>query len=506
MSTNLNKTEKIELKIKMENFGPLSKGEINLKPLTIFIGPNNSGKSYTAMLIHSIFESYPLPERFPIRKRFFSQEFDFRILSKQLPELKEQIEKQITNLLKDEKEIDIPKQTTKKIIKKIFEEIYQRRLTEELTRSYACPLNELVRIGKKSFKLEINFNSSNVSLISQENKIKIKKYPKIDVKIKLKSSRSPHSLITVKINKNEILIELGGLPKLEELLEERKRKEFINFLNIMIPDMILNASVSYIFKNFPILCYYLPAARSGILQAHKALAATIVKRSPYAGIEKFEIPKLSGVVSDFISSILTLPEKEAPFYKLAQDFERELIKGEVVIRALDEYLGPEIKYNFMEAEIPLHRASSTVSELAPLFLYLKYYIEPNTILIIEEPEAHLHPQSQQILAKYLVKMIRKGVKIIITTHSEYLLRQISNFILLSKIKPEARIKRYRYKKDDFLKPDEVSVYVFKYDKNSKAYKTAEVEVSENEGISDEEFVKIHESLYEEEFKLQKEIG
>ena len=45
-------------KIEIKDFGPICKGEIELKPLTIFIGPNNSGKSYAAMLIHSLYRSY----------------------------------------------------------------------------------------------------------------------------------------------------------------------------------------------------------------------------------------------------------------------------------------------------------------------------------------------------------------------------------------------------------------------------------------------------------------
>ena len=48
------KSVKIDLNMDLENFGPIKKGEIKLRPLTIFIGPNNSGKSYAAMLIHSI--------------------------------------------------------------------------------------------------------------------------------------------------------------------------------------------------------------------------------------------------------------------------------------------------------------------------------------------------------------------------------------------------------------------------------------------------------------------
>ena len=49
--------ENFELNIDLKDFGQISKGNIALKPLTIFIGSNNSGKSYASMLIHSIFES-----------------------------------------------------------------------------------------------------------------------------------------------------------------------------------------------------------------------------------------------------------------------------------------------------------------------------------------------------------------------------------------------------------------------------------------------------------------
>ncbi len=41
---------KVELKIEAKDFGPISSAKITLKPLTLFIGPNNSGKSYAAML------------------------------------------------------------------------------------------------------------------------------------------------------------------------------------------------------------------------------------------------------------------------------------------------------------------------------------------------------------------------------------------------------------------------------------------------------------------------
>lgn len=492
------KVKKMDLGIGITNFGPISSGKIDLKPLTLFIGPNNSGKSYAAMLIHSIFESYDLISqgRFPItfRRRFLFTSIDYRTIYKEFPELKKQI-----NGLEKGKEIVIPKQFIEKISDKISEEVYEKRLSAEIARSYACPLKDLIRIGKRSFALKISFDSYNSHLTYQKNKLKIKEHQNLDIKIKIKAHGMQRSMLEVGVDENdkEILIKMGGLWK------DKSERRFMTF---QLMDIISEICGSKILEHVPMPCFYLPAARSGILQGHKALAASIVKNAPQVGIERLEIPKFSGVVSDFISSVITLPEEKGPFYKLAQEFEKELIKGEIVVKTLGEYIYPEIKYKFHGAEIPLHRSSSTVSELAPLFLYLKYNIEPGSILIIEEPEAHLHPGNQRILAKFLVRLLRKSVNIIITTHSEYLLAQLSSFILLSKVEPGKRVERYKYGKEDFLKPDEIASYVFNYDKKSGGHKITEVEITEEDGISQEEFLKIHEALYEESIKLKRDLN
>lgn len=118
----------------------------------------------------------------------------------------------------------------------------------------------------------------------------------------------------------------------------------------------------------------------------------------------------------------------------------------------------------------------------------------------------MHPENQRILATFLVKLIRSGVTILITTHSEYLLEQLSSFIMLSKVEPQKRIEKYNYNEKDFLKTEEIAAYVFNYDKRSGGNKITEVEITEEEGISQDEFIKIHEALYEETIRLRKELS
>lgn len=488
--------KKMKLTVGVENFGPISKGKIGLKPLTIFIGPNNSGKSYAAMLIHSLFESFT--ESYLPRLPFISKShISFKVIDidKFVGEFSE-LRKFINDLIEG-KEIEVTKHTIDKVINKIFEGIIEDGLNKEIFGSYASPLKELVRIGKRLFKLGINFNSYNIKLKYQRNRLKIEEYPQLNIRILVKLIDIPTYRYNVEVKGKKISIQMS------ERLRERGLDE--DFMFYRLVDSIFEVCTSYMLENIAIPCYYLPAARSGILQGHKALAASIVRKAPYVGIERFEIPKFSGVISDFISTVINLPREKGYLYKFAQDFEEELIEGEIVIRIMEENIS-EIKYNFRNTEIPLHRASSTVSELAPLILYLKYIVEPGDILIVEEPEAHLHPKNQRILAKYIVRLIRKGVNILITTHSEYLLEQLNNFILLGRIKEERRVKQYKYRREDYLESNEIAAYRFGYDKRSKGYKIVAVKVTEKDGISQEEYSRIYELLYEETFKIRKELS
>jgi predicted ATPase len=478
--------EKIRMEVEIENFGPISSGKINIRPLTVFIGPNNSGKSYTAMLIHSIFKSissYTSPFEILYELRF-RQDFQSTELIKELVEI---IKRSIKDL-EEKGECEIPRRLID-IMKEVFKYICETKLGSEITRSFACPLKELIKVGETSSTLRVGFGSHSIDLLLSDEGLKLIEYPQLDLKVKIKAGERPSVPARMIREKNEVLIEVvRGLPP--SLLE----------------DLILRAYIFYLLGDISALCYYLPAARSGILQGHKALVASIVRKIPYVGIERLEIPTFSGVVADFLSSIITLPREKGPLYQLAQELENELLKGEILIRTPEgKYSYPEISYGFQKAEIPLYRASSSVSELAPLLLYLKYYIEPRSVLIIEEPEAHLHPENQRILAKFLVRLVRSGVYVIITTHSDYLLEQLNNFILLSKIEPEKR-KQHGYQENDFLKPDEVAVYVFYYDKDSSGHKIKEAKVTEEDGILQEEFLRIDEALYKETVRISRELG
>ena len=44
--------------INVKNFGPIEKAEIDLRPLTVFVGESNTGKTYLAALIYALHQHF----------------------------------------------------------------------------------------------------------------------------------------------------------------------------------------------------------------------------------------------------------------------------------------------------------------------------------------------------------------------------------------------------------------------------------------------------------------
>jgi len=82
----------------------------------------------------------------------------------------------------------------------------------------------------------------------------------------------------------------------------------------------------------------------------------------------------------------------------------------------------------------------------PLVIFLKHFDSlKNKFLVIEEPEAHFHPKAQIEIERLLVMFINMGAKVLVTTHSDYILNEINNCIKLNQLdknkQDEEKIKK-----------------------------------------------------------------
>ena len=74
-----------------------------------------------------------------------------------------------------------------------------------------------------------------------------------------------------------------------------------------------------------------------------------------------------------------------------------------------------------------------VSQILPV-LVLCYYVPEGSILILEQPEIHLHPSVQACLADVFIEAVtRRNIQIILESHSEHLLRRLQRRIAEEKI-------------------------------------------------------------------------
>ena len=111
--------------------------------------------------------------------------------------------------------------------------------------------------------------------------------------------------------------------------------------------------------------------------------------------------------------------------------------------------------------IPLNLASSSVRGLSDLYFFLRHVAGGNHLLIIDEPESHLDTANQIQLARLIARSVRAGLKVLVTTHSDYLIKELNNLVMLSGSfsDKEAVVKQLGYAADDALEPDAIRAYV-----------------------------------------------
>jgi hypothetical protein len=174
------------------------------------------------------------------------------------------------------------------------------------------------------------------------------------------------------------------------------------------------------------------------------------------------VPRYPLGISDyiyFINDLSQISKNESEFYDFADEIENLLLQGKVSVSDYGDIIfkpAQEIKET-----LNIHLASSMVKSLSGLVLYFRHIAKKGDILIIDEPELNLHPDSQRIVARILVKAVNKGFKIILSTHSDYIIKEFNNFIMLnnaSKSDKKALFDNYGY--DTILNPEKVGAYFF----------------------------------------------
>ena len=467
------KPPKDMLRFDISNFGPISKGKISLRPLTILMGPSNSGKSYAATLIYAFLSSHAAARHGldPSTRQVSSARQDYNGVPH--PNIKK---------LTNNGSFTIPAAQASRMASAGFAPIWK----DAIEHGFGSPINDLIRVKQKTAKVTVTGSDIYEIKISD------------DVKISTRFNKSTvHKIKIMKESPNAI----------SEEDEDGARVLYVGeTFRTASPHFIarnVNAFLLRTLKSAWGRSYHLPAVRSGVLQGHRVMAAGLMKYATYAGTDRPEIQRLTKSVSEFIAELINIPSRPGPFAALSEDLERDLLGGNIRLSQPSKHTMPDIVYRSSNGDMPLHRSSSTVSELAPLSLYLKHVVRKNDLLVIEEPEAHLHLSHQIAFAKYATRMIRQGLNLLITTHSFALMEALNNYLTASNMDPRSR-RKMGMDEGDYLLSEEVSSHLFHKDIKG-GHAITPIEVDEH-GVSLDEFIKITDPLYDLGIKIDKWVA
>ena len=478
------------LELEVANFGPIVEAKIDLRPLTVFVGPSNTGKSYLAILIYAL-------------HRFFSDSVGFGMfwnaMPRELPQrtidaIEEWAQQTFTADKRVERSLVLPSPVTDEI--RSLLDAQGDQLGNEIIRCFGMDeTSALVRKGnRKGARVVFRRHVSNGSA-PFEHELMIGTQGS-----KFKTTIPAETPIRISVEEDATINYLHRMAVDSGSKAGRSHKERDSFVSETL-QILSDPALAQLAGPLRVPASYLPADRTGIMHAHRVLLGSLLNRASQPGLRQGDpLPDLSGVVTDFLKQLIELGDlAERQSNKadaLAKRIEQAILTGSVQIKtSATGYPLFFYKPDGWKNALPLMNTSSMVSELAPVVLYLRHVVQPGETLIIEEPEAHLHPAMQVEFIRQIAALVKADVRVIITTHSEWVLETLANLVRLSDL-PKARRKGIE-DADLVLRPDQVGAWLFKPKRSPKGSVVEEIQFDPDAGGLVSDYSDVAEQLYNE---------
>ena len=409
------------LNVTIKNIGKLTDAEIRIGAFTVLAGPNNTGKSFVSKLLYSLFNAmnanhvqihvnnlvqpvincfYRLdrPAHLNVEKPQMSLEESevekLEILAKdcapgdpkELDELIKNLIHQVSAIEKRVREIHLPEGVKEEVegrqngisgttrMKETHEELKKSldKLKQDLSRGRWAAFTVAGMQYKTRQNLIHNFQISTLSdLVGAED--------------------APSELMFEGFGKFEFSSDEIEFAVDEILLQELQRHSNVVYLE---------SPVYWKLKN----------------------ALEDLRRNPRRMFLTGEREMLSGVPEYFYDLITTLSFRRTggiafpDLYKKLTD--KDIMGGKIAISESGNFSFQENGCNFT---LPL-TAMGIVNMGILALLIERNILDKDTFIFIDEPEAHLHPAWQVVMAETLFELSRHGVNVVIATHSVDILK------------------------------------------------------------------------------------
>lgn len=429
------------MKFNFEKIGFIDSGEVNINDLTVICGRNNTGKTYISHSIYGLLRKCNSLRVEVATKEHIDTLFKEGECIIDIPD--------VCELLKD-----VSKEFSKRSLKDIFN-------SEEET--------------FKNTKVSLTLDDSNNALFDEFYAEAI---------IKLGEDTETELRLITKEDERQITINLINPEVSKGFVKFALQRELIRFiLKPLIPNTFVITSertgAAMFYKDLDSQAHSLLDQIRELKDSKRLNPIELLDRMR----SRYSFPIRSNIDSmryaqDTTKNKSEFSDKKEKYDPLFKKL-RQLVGGSYKTLEKGIYYLPIKKRNREKVEIPMHISSSATKSLYLLDLYLKHVAKIGDVLIIDEPELNLHPDSQRILAQLLTRTVNYGVKVVITTHSDHLLREINTLIMLSNSNIDADdkkdvLEKYSLTEEDTISPDRVSAYV----NASSTHKIHEMKVDE----------------------------
>ena len=504
------------IELEISNFGPVVHGKIELRPLTVFVGPSNTGKSYTAILTYALHRHFSA--RVPLRSsswpssvgyerdiQYFGDAARKQLFEWALSEFKDYEQPNLFTIIDDANRQHIPfvlKGPASEFVRSKFTST-GHYLGQELIRCFGPDLDELTRKGSNEDAQIVIRNRS--SRLLENDDITFTFTPSL-MELELAIPDQLTILPDSRKRHHEFFDELRSVRWLGDS-ESETRIEFVLWRALDALTRLAKPSIVGLLQS---PAYYLPADRTGIMHAHSVVVGALIQQASLAALRHTKpTPVLSGVLADFLEQLIELDGRRDHKSKSRKDratpIESKILGGRIH-EERSEFTGyPSFTYQpkGWKNRLSLMNASSMVSELAPVVLYLRHRVVSGNILIVEEPESHLHPAMQVELTRQLAEVVNSGIRVIVTTHSEWILEELANIVRRSEILPEKVGQQSNGTTS--LPSEQVGAWLFKPIRQPKGSVIEEVKIEES-GVYASDFDDVATALHNDWADISSKLG
>lgn len=420
--------------------GAIRKAVVDLqKPLTLFCGPNSTGKTYLSYLLYAILENGDYVESKGLDKivKYFSEHKEFTI-SKELVE--GFIQDVATSMKSNLGSIFGIGDTA---VDKLFSQFELSLILSEgdYERIIEFPCRLISKNGEKEIGIVKDVSSDKVIYQINGETSGIERDSLVELRLminhffRLLCFRNSGGVRMLTVERNSIYtfkteLSLGR----NELIDRIQQKSGRSELDIL--DIVNSSS-----RRYPL------AVRSSLRIANDL-----------DNVQKFN----------------------SPYYNIAELIEKGILQGEVKItRTGDvEFISDKVGKT---KHLPIHLTSSIVKTMSSLVIYLKHIARKGDLLIIDEPEMNFHPNVQISLLRIFTILTKLDLRIIISTHSDYMIRELNNLIMAGTIyKKDAQlVKELGYEESMLLNKNDIAVKYFNYGRLKRLLDVVDVKVEDD---------------------------